>query len=597
MCGIECVFGKIDNTVISIFKEMLDAGKIRGDHATGVAAISNSFHNPTWKILKKAVSGSDFVKQYRRDIFAGLMQGNKQALYGHNRFKTMGANTDANAHPFAYDNIVGIHNGVLSYSTLKNLPTKSRLEVDSAQLFNSIDQSGVDESISEIQGDWALVWWDKRVNKHFFLRNSGRPLWYRFSEDKETMWVLSEPAMGDWLIGRTNHKLSDDEDWRPFKVNTLYSLDAQEGELELKVERTVNGKEYEWHSSSSNSYTPRSNVPYSVNSLHRSTSNNVVPFTGPTRPTQTTAFSTKFKDIEGVPIYTFEELRELPSISIDELLSRSIEARSTLKCNNAIDAINLASEPWSSQATWRQSHKDRVATVVNAMAATLEKLEVLAKYIATLEGQVMRHKLFDEHLKPRTVEEAKPKPPVLDIEVGASVQYDVENEEESTVHTLQVIPTKDREEFSKHVEESPQDHLRDFVGDGFSIIPTGDLEGSVVLAWTKGQNLDDVDHVDTCKRVHKWLDHLVMGKLKSYFKDESRRDDYIDNFDKAVTVRSYGMDWKAPSSLWVTKPIARKMVFTFSQKAVEYGVTNRYLSPFIHAQKLLEMKPPIEEAA
>lgn len=570
MCGNIGIFGKsITDDSREIFLQMLDTGKVRGRDATGMAAV---FKDKTVKIVKDNVDGAKFVDLNEYKINQA-MEGSLQGLIGHNRLATMGANTVANAHPFNHGPIYGIHNGVVRKQELKNLPTQSNHEVDSDQLYKSIHESGLDRTMGSIDADWALIWYNSEDDRFYFLRNGGRPLWYRYSEDKKLLYVLSEPAMGNWLINRMANL--DKDGWHPFKIDMLYSLDANQWTVELKEEREVKGREV--------TYLPRQQQS---NWWEQSGQvRNVVPFKPKPKPLM--IIPMKFSEIEDTPIFTIEEIREMKASQIDDLYDRAMQSKGLLKTNIALDCIFLAEHNWSGKMTWRPSHQAQVLAAFKGIAAQQEKLEVLEKYIRILDGQKLRHKLFPVPAKP-----------IADIKIGAAIEYDVEeqNGDETTVHTLTVLPTTNTLDFNNTIETLPNEHLEMFVGPGFDIIPTNDLSGTLVLDWTKGMNKDDVDHVETCKNIHKWLTFFVMPGLKHNFPSD-RRDGYIDNFEKSCVVKSYGMDWKAPSSMWTTKSMTRKSVFVLSKKAVEFGLRKTYMNPFVYQEKLLQIKPYLKEAA
>lgn len=599
MCGIESVFGPgIDRHVRRVFIQMLDAGKVRGEDATGLAAVSR---DGSFKIVKDNLDGAKFVDQ-RLHAIERALEGNIKGLIGHNRLATMGENISANAHPFACGNLVGVHNGVISPRSLKDLPTTSNKDVDSHQLFHSMAESGIDSTLVAVNGDWALVWFDKSTNKYYFIRNSGRPLWYRYGKGKTLLWVLSEPDMGNWLVTRgMSHSYLDNEDWEPFKTDTLYSLDATQTPLELKEERKIEGKKWQPSNDSSTS-----NDRFSKPWLYSSTSN-VTPFRpklvttknkhGPTLPIPN-PYSMKFNAIEDTPIFTIEELREMPEVNILTMLDRAKQSKGTLFTSLALDYLQLADNNWSGKLTWRESHREQVLSVVKSIAAQNEKLEVLNTYISCLEGQKKRHELFS-HIGQPKIEEPKK---AVDFALLADVRLAVKDETGKIVdyHNLMfpAYAAKTRDQFVKGWEITKQDHVRDFIGPKTTLEPESFTDGNLHLMWTAGQNLDDVDHVETCKRVHKWLNYLVVPKIKFMVDSSDDRDDLIEDFNKACVIKPNGMLWKAPSSLFVNKPIYLKMIHAFCYYAVQYGVTNRYLHPNVYAEKMLELIPPkAKEAA
>ena len=123
-----------------------------------------------------------------------------KVLIGHNRWATTGAINAKNAHPFNFKGLVGCHNGTLVDQTL--LDNHKNFEVDSENLFDSINNEGVRETIRKTHGAYALTWYDKKEDSINFLRNSQRPLCYVFSLDQKTIFWASE----EWMLKVINMK-------------------------------------------------------------------------------------------------------------------------------------------------------------------------------------------------------------------------------------------------------------------------------------------------------------------------------------------------------------------------------------------------------
>lgn len=609
MCGIEAVFGKnINQATIDVFLGAVDIGKSRGRDATGIVGVKSDGSS---KVFKDTLPGDTFLARNAKEIKAAL-DGVNVGIIGHNRYATMGANTRPNAHPFKFDNIVGVHNGVIGRSELNNLPTKTSHEVDSARLFLNIDEHGLDRSIKDVDGDWALVWYDKKENKFFFYRNNMRPLWYRFSKDKGLFWAVSDPTLNNYYIDRESTE--SDAEWHAFKPLTLYSLTVGD-ELELKVERTITEKERPRWEHSARSYSSNNN---SSGNWWERASTNVIPFrpkpkkpihftrTGAIQPINSS--SRKFDAIEDVPIFDLMELREFDEHRINSLYDRAVEARRKLVLQTAIAAIDLSYNNWSGKLTWRPSHSERVRVEVLGFAALMEKKEYIEYYIRLLDGHKKRHELFKQHIAPKETEESEEDDLLtmhtkqyhsLDLErkikdtniaIGATFEMDVEEPDgTSTIHTLLTLPAHDRDKFDKDIEDIQIEHKRDFLDPDETMTPAHDLSGGVVLSWTAGQDVNDKDHVATCKRVHKMLDYLVSPLMKNRYKDD-RRDSFYDNFDKACKIRSFGMEWYAPPSLWVRSRIERLTTFAQCKKAVEWGLKDHYIHPLVYSTKMLELK-------
>lgn len=95
-------------------------------------------------------------------------------ILGHTRAKSTGANTKENAHPFFYDNIVGMHNGIVAnFTELKKKYGTEKMEVDSEIIFWLLNEKGLD-GLKELEAYWGLAWTDKRTpNKVHLSKHDG----------------------------------------------------------------------------------------------------------------------------------------------------------------------------------------------------------------------------------------------------------------------------------------------------------------------------------------------------------------------------------------------------------------------------------------
>jgi len=194
MCGIVGVAGKIGKQEEDIFRDLLVVDALRGTDSTGIAVVNSQFDV---KIAKQVGNPYELfdTKSYDK-AFMGL----NRVLIGHNRYSTSGASNRANAHPFQFNHITGVHNG-----TLKNkyaLLNGNSFAVDSQALYNHIAEEGLKSAITKADGAWALVWWDSTDNTVNFLRNQERPLWMLRSKDGDTLFWASELWMLEGVLNR-----------------------------------------------------------------------------------------------------------------------------------------------------------------------------------------------------------------------------------------------------------------------------------------------------------------------------------------------------------------------------------------------------------
>lgn len=201
MCGIVGVAGFIGIKEDKILKTLLTLDALRGIDSTGIAAIPKVGDSRVVKQL-----GNPYELFDTRGFTPALNRPNR-AIIGHNRFATQGEVVRRNAHPFDFDSLVGVHNG-----TLRNkykLLDSANFKVDSENLYWHIDQLGLNSFLKEVDGAYALVWWDKHEETLNFLRNKERPMWCVRSEDQRTMFWASERWMIEIACAREEVKLGE----------------------------------------------------------------------------------------------------------------------------------------------------------------------------------------------------------------------------------------------------------------------------------------------------------------------------------------------------------------------------------------------------
>lgn len=188
MCGLVGVFGDIKFNEEKAFKTLLALDVIRGKHSTGVAGMSFA----GYRVAKAGLNAIDFMDLKE---FGDVMKPINKCLMGHNRFATVGAINDQNAHPFEFEHIIGAHNGSLQ-GGWKSFHNGAQAAVDSEALYSEMNENGVDTLWGKLQGAAALTWIDKRDKTLNFLRNSQRPLFYVTANKGKTLLWASE----DWML-------------------------------------------------------------------------------------------------------------------------------------------------------------------------------------------------------------------------------------------------------------------------------------------------------------------------------------------------------------------------------------------------------------
>lgn len=214
------------------------AGQVRGMHGTGMMLA-----NYKYEIVhaSAALTGTEFINSAQAEPIRKGMR-TARTLIGHNRHATMGALTDENCHPFAFGDIVGVHNGTIGDAVMDRIDPDRTHEVDSARLFHAI--SKVDDPLDVLpkifSGAYSLVWHDMRTDMLHLARNWARPMSLAVSYD--SLYMASEMGMLTWLLAR--HKLDGHANAAPLQlaetdVNTLYSINLKDMSEVTAVEYKV----------------------------------------------------------------------------------------------------------------------------------------------------------------------------------------------------------------------------------------------------------------------------------------------------------------------------------------------------------------------
>ena len=200
MCGIVGVAGDISLKDKRIFKELLIIDSLRGPHSTGIASIAPN----STTILKRATLPHDLIDSNQWDK---TITFSSHVLIGHNRYATTGRVNNNNAHPFEIGNIIGAHNGTLIDQTL--LPDDELFEVDSENIIHSLNEQGVKETVENLYGSYALVYWNGTESTLNMIRNTERPLWMTIAKSGKTIYWASERNMLMFIVLRNEIEVTD----------------------------------------------------------------------------------------------------------------------------------------------------------------------------------------------------------------------------------------------------------------------------------------------------------------------------------------------------------------------------------------------------
>jgi len=212
-------------------KQALVTDTVRGRHSTGLAFLSGNCDK--WEYIKETMPGWNFV-DWKPAEEALSRAKSASAVIGHNRLATVGKVNTHTAHPFKYDDIIGVHNGTLRHC---DLPSYHQFEVDSMALISSINEIGAKKTFEKAKGAFAVVWIDLSDDTLNFIRNSERTLYFAWANKGETLLYASEAGLIEWLADRNGVELDDLP--YSFKTGVHYSLNLhniKEGFTKQEIE-------------------------------------------------------------------------------------------------------------------------------------------------------------------------------------------------------------------------------------------------------------------------------------------------------------------------------------------------------------------------
>jgi len=228
MCGHVGMAGDVYSADLEIFRQLLWVDAIRGFHGTGAAVVSGG-----GKVTLNKVQGSTMRLFCEADFHKSLTCTDR-VFIGHNRHATVGSHDAENSHPFDFSHVVGAHNGTLNGRTRRSITNFDKFGTDSEALYYNINEFGIEAVMPEIEGAWALVWYNKVEHTLNFLRNNQRPLCYCFNEKGTMIYWASEAWMLRGILEKNNVKISDNG-ILSLKPDTWVRFDVPRGNNAFKL--------------------------------------------------------------------------------------------------------------------------------------------------------------------------------------------------------------------------------------------------------------------------------------------------------------------------------------------------------------------------
>lgn len=259
MCGL-C--GMITNGFYKhdhkIFSNLLYLSALRGLDSTGVASADTVEEKGSKKLslamYKTMYDASGLLTELRgadkdpdlKDLdYVFGDRKSKKAMLGHCRAATVGSVSLKNAHPFAFQNVLGMHNGTIRGNFIES----DKFGTDSEGIYNLINKHGLQDALQEVidgstNAAYTLTYIDRKTKTLNLIHNAQRPLFIALN--KYSRWAVW--ASESWMISTAATRTNSDiqEIFSP-KDNFLVSFDLMDdkivesmdiSEIKLKPKRT-----------------------------------------------------------------------------------------------------------------------------------------------------------------------------------------------------------------------------------------------------------------------------------------------------------------------------------------------------------------------
>lgn len=206
MCGIVGILTKRNNgftqTDTDLFQQALIVDSLRGLDSTGMFSVTNHGDIDYMKVAShpfRLLQNREAAEMLTAAIYNG------KALVGHNRKATSGRVVNENAHPFVEGHIILVHNGAIHNAAEVAGKSNAVVEVDSHLIAHLLaKEDDVAKALGQLNGAFAVVWYDQKKHSLNLVRNSQRPLF--IAEFGALTFFGSEEKMLEWLCERNHMK-------------------------------------------------------------------------------------------------------------------------------------------------------------------------------------------------------------------------------------------------------------------------------------------------------------------------------------------------------------------------------------------------------
>lgn len=265
MCGITGMFHATSTRFFqsdaNLFFGLMLINSLRGNASTGVFGVTEKDETDIYKALGHPY---DWNSWKASDEWMEAMVKKHYAVVAHGRLPTQGTVSIDNAHPFEHKSITLVHNGTLTNFKELQATHKTSFGTDSQLITYLIGEYGIEETVKQIEGAYALVWHDSKDEKGglHFLRNSQRPLCYGKNLMEDKFLFASEPHYIKWAVSKGYSSIEKVEH---FDTDVEYHLTSVG--FKLDIVKTLRKPPSKWSGTSyspSHSWKPTTPFPSKV---------------------------------------------------------------------------------------------------------------------------------------------------------------------------------------------------------------------------------------------------------------------------------------------------------------------------------------------
>lgn len=190
------------------------------------------------KFLKDAVPSTTLMQFSAFNTLKSTFYKQK-FVAGHTRYSTVGGDNWENTHPFHFGQYMGMQNGTISSDHETIVPgLLSPCEVDSASVFWSMSQQGIEETFKNYEGEGVFLFFDTKAKTFNIVKNMYRNL-HRVRVENLDAYIYSTDKGALQLVIERSGLVADDIEIVPNDTLITYGIDNTYVTSHLEVPEPV----------------------------------------------------------------------------------------------------------------------------------------------------------------------------------------------------------------------------------------------------------------------------------------------------------------------------------------------------------------------